>query len=408
VAPRIGRGDPDNRVAFAPAMDPTTVVIILAIHLVCSGGLYHLIGRSMPPRSGLDQWSVGATLFGAAYLGRLASRTYSEPPWALVPDAAMVVAGLLFISGVRRFLGRTSIRGRRLAALLLGYALVHAWAVWNWGPVGRYVLLNATLGLLYATLAFETWRAQPREIAALQPPLVVLTTVMGALGVLTMLRGLHIATNGTPVMLQGLFAQLYYAYASLAALLLGLNLLWMVFVRLNTQLIELASRDALTRVLNRNGLDEVVARHFAAREPTPITLLQVDVDHFKQVNDSHGHAAGDRLLQAVAEALTAHVRASDFVARVGGEEFLVGCVAADAATAPSLAERLRQGVRDIELAWPGARTPLRCTVSIGIARPCPDRAGWERAWAEADRALYMAKATGRDRVVDTAGHLNAA
>lgn len=380
-------------------MDPTTVIIILAIHLVCSGGLYYLIGRGMPPRSGLGQWAAGATLFGTAYLGRLATGMLSAPPWALVLDAAMVLAALLFIAGLRQFLGQPPLHRRQLAFLLVVYALAYAAAVAWWGLVGRYGLLNVTLGLLYAALAYESLRARPREFAGLRSPLLMLGLLMGTLGALTVARGLHIAGAGTEVMYQGLFAQVFYAFASLAAVVLGLNLLWMVFVRLHAQLAELATRDALTRVLNRNGLDEVLERHFAAREPVPLVLLQVDVDHFKRINDEHGHATGDLMLRAVARALSARMRGSDFIARVGGEEFLVGCVGADEAAAVALAERLRHGVGETVLAAPDGRGSLQCTVSIGVSQRCTARAGWDLAWRQADRALYAAKAGGRDQVV---------
>ena len=105
------------------------------------------------------------------------------------------------------------------------------------------------------------------------------------------------------------------------------------------------------------------------------------------------------MLREVAASLNASIRASDFIARVGGEEFLVGCVAADDGVARSLADRLLNGVRKLEVALPGVKIPVRCTVSIGISRRCNERADWELCWAEADRALYAAKAEGRDRVM---------
>jgi diguanylate cyclase (GGDEF)-like protein len=130
-----------------------------------------------------------------------------------------------------------------------------------------------------------------------------------------------------------------------------------------------------------------------------VTLMQVDIDNFKRINDSHGHAAGDVVLREVAASLNANIRATDFIARVGGEEFLVGCVAADDGVARSLAERLLAGVRKLEVALPGVKVPARCTVSIGISRRCNERADWEACWADADRALYAAKAAGRNRVM---------
>jgi diguanylate cyclase (GGDEF)-like protein len=200
-------------------------------------------------------------------------------------------------------------------------------------------------------------------------------------------------------MYTGLAAQVYYGYASLAVVLLGLNLLWMVFVRLNGQLQELASRDALTRVLNRNGLDDALARHFAARDAAPVTLLELDVDHFKRINDEFGHATGDQVLSALADTLVKHVRGNDFVARMGGEEFLVGCVGGDRDVALGLGERLRAGVAAVQVPVRAGAAAVSCTVSIGVSRSFGSLAGREAAAREADEALYAAKAGGRNRVV---------
>ena len=380
-------------------MDPSTVIIILATHLICSGGLYYLISRDMPPRSGLMYWAVGGLLFGSAYLARLFAEKRIPAPWTVAMDSAMVLAVLLFLAGLRQFLGRSPGRWPLLVAAVGAYAMVHLVVTLQWGGIGRHVLLNGTLGLVYLGLALESFRARMRQSGRLRSPLLVLSVLMGLLSAMTLSRAGNIAWQGLDVLYAGLFAQVYYGYASLAAVMLALNLVWLVFVRLNSQLVELASRDALTRLLNRNGLDELVMRHFAARDARSITLLQVDIDHFKRINDSHGHAAGDRVLREVAASLASHVRASDFIARVGGEEFLVGCVAADDGVARALADRLLTGVRKLDVRLPGVKVPVHCTVSIGISRRCADLTAWERSWAEADRALYAAKAAGRDRVV---------
>lgn len=118
----------------------------------------------------------------------------------------------------------------------------------------------------------------------------------------------------------------------------------------------------------------------------------VDIDHFKRVNDGHGHAAGDRVLQAVARALAGAVRSEDLVARLGGEEFLVLLPGTPPAGAAQVAERLRQAVAALE------DLPQRVTVSVGVACCHRDESAGELV-ARADAALYRAKEQGRDRVV---------
>jgi diguanylate cyclase (GGDEF)-like protein len=384
-------------------MDPTTLILVLAIQLVCSSGLYWMIGRAMPPRSGVNRWAAGALMFGLAYGGRLLAGASS--PWVamVLLDGAMVLAALLFITGLREFVGKPAGRWSLLVIFLAVFVALHATDFWLNEAAGRHLLLNLLLGTLYALLAIEAVRSQSAPQAALRAPLQLLALLMGSLALFTLARGVSIAWLGPERLYQGLFAQLYFGYAALAAVLLGLNLVWLVFARLNVQLVELASRDPLTRLLNRNGLDELVSRHFAARETRPVTLLQLDLDHFKRINDNHGHAAGDIVLREVAAALAASVRASDFIARTGGEEFLVGCVAADDGVAWALAERLLAAVRKLDIRVPGVKLPLHCTVSIGISSRCTDKSSWERCWAEADQALYAAKAAGRDRIVAASG-----
>jgi diguanylate cyclase (GGDEF)-like protein len=380
-------------------MDPTTIIIVLAVHLVCSGVLYVLIGRGMPPRSGLGPWGSASILFGLAYLARLGAGLQNMPAWIGLVDIMLMLAVALFLSGLRQFLGRAPWRWQVFALAALGYGAAHALVFGAAGAVGRNLLQNLVLGGLYTLMTFEALRGRPHQPAGLRTPLSMLAALVGGLALLTAMRSVVVVTGGVAALYTGPLAQAYYAYASLAALLLELSLLWMVFVRLNGQLAELAVRDPLTRVLNRNGLDDVLARHFAARGAPPVTLLQVDVDHFKQINDGHGHAAGDAVLCAVAASLTSHVRGSDFVARVGGEEFLVVCAGGDAAVPLALAERLRAGVRALEVSVDEGRPSVRCTVSVGVSRRFAALAEWQRAWREADRALYAAKAAGRDRVV---------
>jgi len=381
-------------------MDPRTVIIVLTLNLLSSGGLFYLIARKMPPRGGLGAFAAGAITFGCAYLLRLASGANGPILLSVIADSAMVLGALLFIRGVRQFVGRrsASLNLPALVLLLLAYAALHVVLVIQWGAMGRHVLLNIVLGSLYLLLATQAALGLRTATTALRPPLQLLILLMGVLGLMTLGRAASIGSAGASAIYQGLAAQIYYAYASLAAVLLGPNLLWMVFLRLNRQLAELASRDALTRTLNRNGLEEALRRHFGGRSQRSIAWLQVDIDHFKRINDDHGHQAGDAVLREVAQVLTRLVRVDDFVARTGGEEFLVACVDAGTETACLLAERLRASVAELRIAVPGHATPVQCTISIGVSHPFSQLRQWERAARSADAALYAAKAAGRNQV----------
>lgn len=167
-------------------------------------------------------------------------------------------------------------------------------------------------------------------------------------------------------------------------------------VRLETARAQRESRrDALTGLLNRRGFDELLATQLqSASHAHPVTLLLIDLDHFKAVNDQHGHGRGDQALVLLAQLLRHGARADDQAARLGGDE-LAWFGHVDAASARLVAERLREGLRrESATRWPG-QAPL--TVSIGLAEtrePCAVPALVQRA----DAALYAAKAAGRDTV----------
>lgn len=381
-------------------METTTLVLLLAINMICSGGLYYLIVRGMEPGSGLGLWSAAAILFGGAYLARIVEGLHHPSVVSPVFDLLMVCAAAMFLAGLRQFLGRTTSVWRGLAVGIAAYAVLLVVVPWAWGLQGRYVLLNAVLGAIWLALGMTALGSLLRgDDPVVRAPMVVTALLIGILGVLTLLRAAAIAAEGTATMYGTTLAGLYYVYASIAVILQTLNFLWMVFLRLQARLADLASRDALTRLLNRNGLDDLLRRHFSLRETQPVTLLQIDVDHFKRVNDAHGHATGDRVLQAVARTLSAQVRGGDFVARVGGEEFVIGCIGGDEASAQALAERVRASIGALRVPTSHAGSqPVQCTVSVGVSREFASLDRWEAAWREADNALYAAKQGGRNRV----------
>jgi diguanylate cyclase (GGDEF)-like protein/PAS domain S-box-containing protein len=168
---------------------------------------------------------------------------------------------------------------------------------------------------------------------------------------------------------------------------------------LNRALREQAVRDPLTGLHNRRYFDETIAREVASssRAGEPLALLAVDIDHFKAVNDDHGHAVGDRVLTAIAAVLGARVRASDLACRFGGEEFVVVLPGAGLPTATRRAEALRRECAAARVDS-GRGAPVRVTVSIGVAAARPGEP-IDETLARADQALYAAKGAGRDCVV---------
>lgn len=166
------------------------------------------------------------------------------------------------------------------------------------------------------------------------------------------------------------------------------------------QMYDAALRDPLTKIFNKKHLLDrlTIELAFAHRHETPLALVMIDIDHFKNVNDTYGHLVGDQVLRQLAETVQPVLRAEDMFARYGGEEFAIVCRGTTPSDAGVVAERVRATVERTAFAHQGRAIPV--TVSLGVAGypdvAANDVAAFIRA---ADEALYGAKRSGRNRVV---------
>ena len=165
---------------------------------------------------------------------------------------------------------------------------------------------------------------------------------------------------------------------------------------------RLSLMDSLTELPNRRAFDERLALEWrrAIRSHSALSVIMIDIDHFKGYNDIYGHLAGDGCLRRVARALAQHSnRASDFLSRYGGEEFVCLLSGTDAGEALLIAERLRTGIENLEIAHPASPGFSRVTISIGSSSGYPSLASTPESLLDAaDRQLYRAKSEGRNRV----------
>jgi diguanylate cyclase (GGDEF)-like protein len=257
--------------------------------------------------------------------------------------------------------------------------------------IGNLVFVISAVTTL--VVAFLAWRRDNRAAGWF-------LVAWGLLETLTIATALHLLfqrEDGESALL------LYYALPGsmvAAAVLIALG----VADRLRDQRLALtdaerrAQSDALTGVLNRRSLLERLdgACLRARARGLPIALLFIDLDHFKQINDNHGHPAGDACLKAIIGPIQAELRQSDIIGRYGGEEFVVILSSADAAAAQPIAERIRQRVAEISV--PGFGAPIHLTCSIGIATSDMLGVWGEHLIARADEAVYAAKRCGRNCV----------
>ncbi|MDD2923160.1 MAG: diguanylate cyclase, partial [Anaerolineales bacterium] len=167
---------------------------------------------------------------------------------------------------------------------------------------------------------------------------------------------------------------------------------------LQASLREQAIRDPLTQLYNRRFMDESIERefHYAERQLQPLSIVLLDIDHFKKINDTHGHRAGDEYLIMLAKLLQNYVRKSDIVCRYGGEEFLLVLPNSNFNSAAQHAEELRRLIEDTAIVFEGKE--IKATISLGVATYPTHSASYSEIINKADLALYASKRAGRNRV----------
>ncbi len=255
------------------------------------------------------------------------------------------------------------------------------------------VLLAAQLGLSSATL-----------LRRMQPGMHVATSLLAfillAFGAFNVARAawcvaawFHPATVSIPrLQVAGLLVMI------LSAIGILFGFVWMSSERLRLELDLMARTDSLTGVLNRRAFESEFAREVARslRSGSPLSVLLMDVDHFKFINDLHGHMAGDAVLCELAAILQRDLRRADLVARLGGEEFAALLPDTDDAKATHIAERLRAEIETQQI--PVGTSTLTVTASFGVTAWEGHPDAWEALLHRVDSAMYQAKQAGRNRV----------
>ncbi|MHB8534552.1 MAG: GGDEF domain-containing protein [Sulfuricaulis sp.] len=227
---------------------------------------------------------------------------------------------------------------------------------------------------------------------------MILFFTVGYLGYLAFQWHAHLAFHD-------LFAPIVFFLGACFVLLVGyLSLETAIDARRMAALEQESITDPLMGIYNRRYLDRRLAHeeHRAQRYGLPLSILMIDIDHFKEVNDTYGHPVGDVILRGLGELITDTVRSTDIVARYGGEEIMVIAPSTPIGTAARLADRLRQAVENASLAThvvEGNKKPLHITISIGVAHLGQNHHDTRGLVQSADEAMYRAKREGRNRVV---------
>lgn len=374
------------------AIDLRTFILINGLMAVLMGMVLWFQSRTYPKSIlGLRKWAMGQ------FIGFMATMLYAlqgilPPLWSsALANVLLISAELVLLYGTVRHYGQHL--HRALAPCL--YAVCVPLFVWlstdSTYYLYRLLAICAILGSLFLTHAHVIRKHGDRKFAArfTFTVLLLLCVVMATRAVTAFI---------TPPA-QGLYAPsaiqaIYLASFSFGLLLLGIGGILMASQRLHYELEQLASKDGLTGAYNRRALFELGENEVARvqRQKSSLSMLMLDLDHFKAINDNHGHQIGDQVLAEFARRLQSVLRKPAVLGRYGGEEFVVLLPETDRAEARRVAQRM------LEVTASKSALP-HCTVSIGLATFQP--AGNDTLQAlisRADAALYHAKHLGRNRV----------
>lgn len=380
-------------------MIATLLVGMLCVHLLCFAVMFLLISRRLEgDRMGMEVFALGNLMLGGAYVLQLLEGTQGWGWMSVTNHMLTLCAPVAYCVGGLRFFGRSAPLLRPLLAVALGYVALQGLAQALWGPVGRYALLAATCAVLFAGMVLVLLRGMRSFARDLRGEMVLFVCLISGISVLNAMKFAKLLGGGLEALrMDSQFQMVFYVYMCSLATILPPLIVWLVLRRMSDALRATAARDPLTQLLNRRGLDAALNTHFRRGAGTAHLLL-IDIDHFKRINDTHGHHIGDAVLCGVADALRGAVRKGDLVCRLGGEEFAAICLESDGASALQVAERVRSAIEQKSMSQGARRNGVHCTVTIGVSHGFIGEASLEQAMRQADVALYRGKSAGRNRI----------
>jgi diguanylate cyclase (GGDEF)-like protein len=315
---------------------------------------------------------------------------------SMLPNELYLVSSVLQLMGLHWFVVRTPVRHRwPFVAIGLALATYTAMFLGKVSYSGNVINIpNVVVCAVSAWMLLRHGRAAVSRVAAVI--VAAEAAVMAYRALLTNLRYIRpwetVHAQNDPRWLYSL------ALAAFLATCMVMCYLWYLVAELSRVLADQARTDSLTGALNRRAMEEAALRETArsVRYGHGLCMIVLDVDHFKHLNDTRGHAAGDCALQALVHQVKIMLRKNDLIARTGGEEFTILLPDTSADAGIVAAERVRQAIEGLEV--PFENEPIRFTISAGVAQFDPSQGGWENMMRRADSAMYEAKELGRNSV----------
>jgi diguanylate cyclase (GGDEF)-like protein len=363
------------------------VTLTLSVGLVARGKL----------RDGMAYWAAGLACNAAGYVLFALRGQVSDLLSIVLANVLFASVFALFTEGVFQFQNRRPRRWLVWLPVVATALLFGALIPWQ---AARVVAGTIIFSAQSAAIMVSLLQRRKTTVGVGQYFMVagflMMIIAFAFQGVGTLLRKDEVTSIMTPHFVQTVI----FLVATISVVVVSLGLVVMIKDRADELNRNLAMRDELTGLINRRSLLESLAQHLSAakRHGQPLSLLMVDIDFFKRVNDTYGHLSGDKVLKTMARSIVQRTRAQDVPGRLGGEEFLVILPNSTEQGAWQLAENLRQGVEATAFQAVSGE-PIAITVSIGLCAlsQLPDPQ-CDDLIAASDQALYRAKAAGRNRV----------
>jgi diguanylate cyclase (GGDEF)-like protein len=375
-------------------LDPTTIILMSASMAAAMSVVLYSAHRSFPREiTGLQHWAGALLLLvSGVVLFSLRGGVFGDVFPLLCANSLFAWALGFMMIGTQRFYGQRPAWWLFHILWLVCMASVGYWLIVAPDFRSRVAAFSFIAFIFYAYQITLVWRFGVRHLTT---KIFGILMVLQSLVVLTRgLLALNSADEHINLLSIGPFQSLYLAAGHFMTLLLTVGFMMVATHRLQTILERRSTLDPLTQVLNRRGFADIYAKEHAVmrRESSYMTMLSIDLDYFKKINDCHGHATGDRVLVDVAAVIAKALRVSDHVARFGGEEFIVLLPATGLERAQHIAERIQNALRT-----PRPDVPPY-TVSIGVACQASPEEDLDGILMRADKALYCAKEKGRNRI----------
>ncbi|MDY0748886.1 GGDEF domain-containing protein [Paucibacter sp. R3-3] len=378
--------------------DPMTLLMAIVLMLLAASGVWWSMaaGTTVAPRASMCLAVANALLAGGLGVDALGG----QAPGLLRDgggDLLAIGAFAVLRAGVPAIVGEPLAWRSALAVWLASAVLLVA--VPLEGDMRWHVrAVHTALGALVAMSCVDAWRQLRRHVrpalsALLITPLFAVFVLLAA----RLLESFWQPAQTVDVRQLNEFNVIWLWMTLLVSLVLNATMACLIVMRLVLSIHRLTRRDPLTDVYNRRALSEAIAaEHLQLQRGRPYALVMIDMDRFKQLNDTLGHAAGDAALCRLVEALKPCVRDVDRLGRLGGEEFCTLLPLTDLVGALLVAERMRANLEESAFEWQGH--PWQLTASFGIAEARPEDASADAVLGRADRAMYKAKAQGRNVV----------